>query len=144
MWYLLAGTPKGRRTFRVSRIERVRRTGIAAEIPDGLDLAGEWESAQRDFEVRMRVVQVVVDVAEKSVLAFSAAIGGWTDVHEEPGSSVGWRRFTVSVPHPRAAAIHLAPFGGDVRVVSPEEVRTELARLGAALVATNSPPSAIP
>ncbi|HZU79663.1 MAG TPA: YafY family protein [Acidimicrobiales bacterium] len=139
VWYLLAGTDRGRRTFRVSRIAAVAGTEEPAVVPDGLDLAGEWESAQRDFFDRLRVVEVVVDVAEDTVLPFTGTMDSWVslEAHADGAGAPGWRRFSISVPHERAAAWRLAPFGASVRVVSPGSVREELARIGRELLQTN-------
>lgn len=144
VWYLLAGTAQGRRTFRVSRVHGATPTEERAEVPEGFDLSAEWDAAQRDFVQRMHVVEVEVEVAERVVLALTAALRGWTDVTEAEGGSDGWRRLTVSVPHARVAAAELARFAGDVRVISPPEVRAELARIGAELVARNSAASDAP
>jgi predicted DNA-binding transcriptional regulator YafY len=58
VWYLLAGTAHGRRTFRVSRVRAVRPTTLAVELPPSFDLAAEWASAQRDFLGALQVVRV--------------------------------------------------------------------------------------
>jgi len=138
VWYLLAGTAQGRRTFRVSRVHGAARTEEPAEVPEGFDLSAAWESAQRDFVERMQVVEVELEIAERSVLALTSALRGWTSIDEAAGSSEGWRRLTISVPHARVAASELSRFGGDVRVISPPEVRAELARIGAELVAAHA------
>lgn len=138
VWYLLAGTDQGRRTFRLSRVSGVRERDAPVELPEGFDLAGEWATSQREYAERMRVVDVELDVAEGSVLSVTTWLGSWAPVTELAGAPAGWRRFTVSVPHAAAAAGELARFGGDVRVRSPEEVRRALARIGAALTAANA------
>lgn len=138
VWYLLAGTEDGRRTFRVSRVQRVTVTELPAEVPDGFELKAAWAEAERDFRGRMAAVAVEVEVAASSVLAFTGAFRGWA-VAEALGDGGGpWRRFRVAVPHLRGAAVNLAPFGDAVRVVSPPELRAELRRIGEALVRANS------
>ena len=137
VWYLLAGTADGRRTFRVSRIDAVVRTEEPFDLPPGFDLAGEWDTVQREFTARMQVTEVTLDVAEGAVLGLTAAFGGWTSVAEQPGASDGWRRVVLGVPHWRAAVGELARFGADVRVHAPAELRQELARIGAGLVAAH-------
>lgn len=141
VWYLLAGTAQGRRTFRVSRVTSVSPTGEPADLPEGFDLGAEWEDAEADFAARLRVVEVTVEVAEEAVLPLSATFGGWAGLHEagEPPPDAGWRRFRLAVPHLRAAAVNLAAFGADVRVIEPDALRVELARIGEALVAANGP-----
>ncbi len=143
VWYLLAGTAGGRRTFRLSRMTAVTPLDEPAEVPAGFDLAAEWDDAEADFAARMQVTQVVVDVAEPAVLGVSAAFGGWgaglDDVDADGPAEEGWRRLRLSVPHLRAAAANLAPFGAAVRVVEPEALRTDLHRIGRELVTAHRP-----
>jgi predicted DNA-binding transcriptional regulator YafY len=138
VWYLLAGTDKGRRTFRVSRIKAVEQTSDPVELPEGFDLRGEWESAEREFLASMQMLEVKFEVAERSVLAASAAFRGWSRVEEGERLRAGWRSLVVHVPSVRAAAVQLAGFGSDVRVESPQAVRDELARIGEELVGANA------
>lgn len=138
VWYLLAGTDQGRRTFRASRVQGVAPTDEPVELPEGFDLGEEWMSAQRDFVARMHVVDVELEVTEGAVLGLTAAFGGWTPLEEVPGGAPGWRRFTLGVPHLRVAVNELARFGSDVRVHAPAELRTALAGLGAALVSAHA------
>lgn len=135
VWYLLAGTDRGRRTYRLSRLHRVTVTEQAAELPEGLDLASEWASAERDFLARTRSVEVELEVADRAVLFMTSVFRGWAGVDERPGAQPGWRRFVLSLPHAPGAAGQLAAFGGDVRVLAPAEVKDELARIGRELVA---------
>ncbi|MGH9091900.1 MAG: helix-turn-helix transcriptional regulator, partial [Acidimicrobiales bacterium] len=139
VWYLLAGTDRGRRTFRVSRVTSVAAADEPAVVPEGFDLDAEWGAAEADFAARLRVVDVVVDVAETAVLGLSAVFRGWAGLDEVAGTPPdgGWRRFRVSVPHHQAAVASLAPFGAAVRVVEPASVRADLARIGQELVAAN-------
>jgi predicted DNA-binding transcriptional regulator YafY len=143
VWYLLAGTESGRRTFRVSRVVAVTPLDEAAAVPEGFDLAAEWDDAEADFAARLQVVDVVVDVAEPAVLGVSAAFRGWAglgdiDTGEPPDE--GWRRLRLSVPHLRAAVANLAPFGAAVRVIEPDALRTDLLRIGEELMAANRRP----
>lgn len=138
VWYLLGGTDGGRRTFRVSRVHAVAPTDEPAELPDGFDLAGAWDEAQRDFRGRMAVVEVELEVAASAVLRLTAMLRGWASVGEDRAVRPGWRRITASFPDVRVAAVNLATWADTVRVVSPPEVRQELRRLGEALVRANT------
>lgn len=143
VWYLLAGTAAGRRTFRVSRVAGVALTEEPADLPEGLDLADEWASAVHDFQDRMQGVTVEVAVVEAAVLRLTTALGGWAAVEAgtDDAAAPGWRHLSFAVPHPRAAVAVLAPFGGDVRVLSPDAVRADLARLGRDLAAVHGDPA---
>ena len=48
-WYLVASTPDGMRTYRVSRIESASMLDIACNRPPDFDLAGYWNSSTQRF-----------------------------------------------------------------------------------------------
>ena len=50
VWYLVAGTDAGQRTFRVGRITAVEPTGEPAERPADFDLASAWEQISANVE----------------------------------------------------------------------------------------------
>lgn len=139
VWYLLGGTSEGRRTFRLSRIEAMAVTDQPAELPDEFDLVGEWTRAQGEFVAKMGALDVHLEVADRCVLPLTASMRGW--VHASHADSVaplpGWCLISAKVPHLKAAAAHLAPFGADVRVRSPKALEDELARIGWELVAAH-------
>jgi len=136
-WYLMAGTDKGRRTFRVSRVTGVTATGEAAVVPEGFDLALEWAEAERTFAETMAVVDVDIEVAADAVLRVTAALHGWLTVTELETGMYGWRWLRVSFPHDDVAAWTLAPYGGLVRVIGPDRVREQLLQIGEGLVAAH-------
>jgi predicted DNA-binding transcriptional regulator YafY len=141
-WYLLAGTPAGRRTFRVSRVEEITLTEDAAVLPDGFDLAGEWHEAERDFTRHISLVEVDLEVAPSAVLRLTAMLRGWVEYEELEGTTdeepSGWRHLRASFPHLEVAAGSLAPFGSDIRVSSPEELRRRLVEIGEGLVSSHT------
>ena len=47
VWYLVAGTDAGMRTFRVNRVRSVAVTQDPVERPDGFDLETHWRSVDR-------------------------------------------------------------------------------------------------
>src|SRR5262250_1776663 len=53
-WYLVANTPRGFRTYRVSRIERANLLDQPCERPHDFDLAGYWKSSTAEFRERLR------------------------------------------------------------------------------------------
>jgi len=50
VWYLIAGTDAGQRTFRVGRITAVEPTGEPADRPADFDLASAWEQISANVE----------------------------------------------------------------------------------------------
>lgn len=50
MWYLFAATPRGLRTYRVSRILEARLLDEAAQRPPNFDLAAAWRESTKEFQ----------------------------------------------------------------------------------------------
>lgn len=61
-WYLMSGTDRGPRTFRVSRIDRAEALDAPAIRPDGFDLPRAWAEFSAAFEASMPLVAVRVRV----------------------------------------------------------------------------------
>src|SRR5213596_2842202 len=49
-WYLVARTPEGFRTYRVSRIEEARLLDARSERPENFDLAAYWKLSTEQFQ----------------------------------------------------------------------------------------------
>jgi predicted DNA-binding transcriptional regulator YafY len=136
-WYLLAGAEVGLRTFRVSRVRNVARTDDPVERPEDFDLNQAWEEVQRRMPQRVDTIVVELRVHPD---AARMVPGRWTQMEPaRPGRSplkgtAAWSRFRAPFPNAQLAAAELARFVGRVEVLSPAEVRTELARIGHDLV----------
>jgi predicted DNA-binding transcriptional regulator YafY len=132
-WYLIAGTAEGLRTFRVSRVRSVSRTDEAVERPEDFDLAQAWEAVVEQIPQRTDGLAVDLRVAPEVLGWIRASLSGWARLtlldppHEQDGT--GWTQFRATFPNASAAAANLASFGARVEVLSPPEVRHELARI---------------
>jgi predicted DNA-binding transcriptional regulator YafY len=67
VWYLVAATDDGLRTFRVSRVRSVERTGHAAVRPEGFDLADAWSKVVEEVD-ELRSPAAVLVAAEPSAV----------------------------------------------------------------------------
>ncbi|ACQ81306.1 Helix-turn-helix type 11 domain protein [Beutenbergia cavernae DSM 12333] len=132
VWYLVAGTDKGRRTFRVDRIAGVTLSEEAAERPAELELERVWESVVAEMEERRSLVPATVLTDARLLPVLRDRFGRHCEQLEELDG--GRVRVRVAAHLPVGVAQELAGFGGAVDVVEPEEVRAELARLGAELL----------
>lgn len=137
VWYLIAGTAKGQRTFRVDRIQAAEVTDQVAVRPDGFDLTREWERVVGEMEQRRSLLSATVLIAERLVPILRDHFGR----HCEPLETQVDGRVRVRVAAPMALSIaeQLAGWGAAVEVLEPPAVRAELARLGAELVARYGP-----
>ncbi|MGW4891421.1 helix-turn-helix transcriptional regulator [Kitasatospora sp. NPDC004240] len=131
VWYLLAGTDRGRRTFRVDRITEAETTGDPAERPDDFTLATAWREVVGEVEERRSRTWATVLLGSEHVRVLRDRFGRHCRV--EGGTDDGRIRVRLGAPTPLDLARHLAGWGALVEVVEPPSVRTELARLGAEL-----------
>jgi predicted DNA-binding transcriptional regulator YafY len=138
VWYLVADSDGAPRLFRVSRVASAEVDQAPVRRRDGVELAQLWESLRRQVEDRPAEVPVVARVRREWLDMFgricaanleepvdgaaAAAAGGgeWVEVR---------LRFSA-VP----AARTLLSFGGNVEVISPSEVRADLASTAAEVV----------
>ena len=131
IWYLLAGTERGQRTFRIDRIIAAEPTGQPAERPDDFALAAEWEQIAGEVEQRRSRTWATVVVEDRFVPVLQTQFGRHCHADGEPGR--GRTRVRVGAPTPLDIARHLAGWGAMIEVTEPESVQAELARIGAEL-----------
>jgi len=137
VWYLVAGTDKGRRTFRVDRIVEAAPTDLVAERPADFELADEWERVVAEVEQRRSLLSATVLIAGRLLPVLRDQFGRHcTEVETLADGRV---RVRVAAPMALSIAETLAGWGAAVEVLEPESVRAELARLGAELVARYGP-----
>ncbi|SOD97249.1 helix-turn-helix transcriptional regulator [Blastococcus haudaquaticus] len=132
-WYLVAGTNKGQRTFRVDRIRTAEPTGEQAERPDDFALAGAWRDVVGEVEQRRSRTEATVLVDTRFVHVLQDQFGR----HCEPDGEHedGRARVRLGAPTALDIARTLAGWGTGVEVLEPSAVRSELARIGAELSA---------
>lgn len=135
-WYLVAGTAKGVRTFRVWRVRSVTPTAEPAERPDGFDLAETWAEVVAEMD-RVRTASGVEALAEPDTVgALRFHWGTNLVVHDDaPARADGRIPVTIGGPSWDAVVDQLAGYGGGLEVTSPAPARARLAEIGAQLVA---------
>ncbi|WP_063014593.1 helix-turn-helix transcriptional regulator [Nocardia nova] len=133
VWYLIAGTDRGRRTYRVDRMSEVTVGDGVADVPADFDLAQAWSEIVEQMEHRRGEVSAIVHADPEIVPVLRDRLGRHC---AEDGPVDGGRvRLRISAHLPRAIAEQLAGFGGRLEVVAPESIRRELAALAAELTA---------
>jgi predicted DNA-binding transcriptional regulator YafY len=133
IWYLLAGTDKGQRTFRVDRINAAVVTELEAHRPADFDLSEAWEQVVDEVEQLRSLVSATVLVESRFVRILQDQFGRHSEVQGRQPD--GRTRLRLSAPMPISIAQVLAGWGAMVEVVDSGPVQAELARLGAELVA---------
>jgi predicted DNA-binding transcriptional regulator YafY len=132
IWYLLAGTQDGQRTFRVNRIVDAEVTEQLAERPDDFELSESWQRVVTEVEQQRSLVSATVLVQARFVSVLQTQFGR----HCEVGNTAddGRVRVRLAAPTPLMIAQHLAGWGALLEVVESDTVQAELARLGGELV----------
>lgn len=154
-WYLVADRQGRPRLFRADRVAAATVTDAPVRRRDGVELADAWDVLRQEVErrpagvrVRGRVRRGVLDRFVRIVGVNLAAVlpeeGAGTSAGEREGEDCGpdggadggadggW--VTVELTYPVLRAVRqLLQFGSDVRVLSPPEALTELARATADL-----------
>lgn len=131
IWYLLAGTGKGQRTFRVDRIGRLTVTGDEFERPADFVLDEAWSRLVGTIEERRSRTWATVLIPERFLWVLQDHFG--RHCHAGPALGDGRVPVRVGAPEPRDIARTLSGWGSAVEVVEPPEVRAELARIGSEL-----------
>ncbi|MBA2253995.1 MAG: WYL domain-containing protein [Chloroflexi bacterium] len=131
VWYLVAGTDRGQRTFRVDRIVDAVVTDVAAQRPVDFELSEAWARVVDEVEQRRSLVSASVLIDARLLAVLRSQFGR----HCNLISSLDDGRVRVRLAAPTATSIaeHLAGWGATVEVEGPESVRAELGRLGAEL-----------
>jgi len=132
VWYLVAGTVKGQRTFRVDRIVEAEVTDLPAERPADFELSQAWEQVVDVVEQRRSLLSATVLIEARFVPVLRDHFGRHCEVEGPVGD--GRLRVRVAAPTPLMIAQQLAGWGSLVEVEEPESLRAELARIGAELV----------
>jgi predicted DNA-binding transcriptional regulator YafY len=140
VWYLLAGTDKGQRTFRVDRIVEADVTDSPAARPDDFDLADAWERVVDEVEQKRSLVSATVLIDQRFVRVLRIQFGRHCEVLENLAD--GRARVRLASNTPLMIAQVIAGWGALVEVLDSEPVKAELSRIGSELIARYGGPSA--
>lgn len=135
VWYLVANTEKGLRTFRVSRIQSAQPLDSPAIRPNDFNLEAEWERIITDIETMRTTIEVEVIAEQRVVKAVRYQFAGRAVVGERLAD--GRQTLTVSDNGVRPLAAQLACHGSAVTVIDPSpELKAEFTRIATELAET--------
>jgi predicted DNA-binding transcriptional regulator YafY len=130
-WYLVARTPDGMRTYRVSRMERARVLERPCRRPPDFDLAEYWRSStdrlQRQRPRYDAILRLEARAAEKLRMWRSASPASLP-----APDAAGWVTLRVAFDDEDQACFVALGLGADAEVVEPAGLRR---RVGAAVAA---------
>jgi predicted DNA-binding transcriptional regulator YafY len=131
IWYLLAGTKTGQRTFRVDRILDATVTDLLAERPAGFELSEEWQRVVDEVERQRSLVSATVRIDARLVWVLRGQFGRHCEVVGTTAD--GKADVRLAAPTPLMIAQDLAGWGAKIEVIESDAVKAELARMGAEL-----------
>jgi predicted DNA-binding transcriptional regulator YafY len=130
VWYFVADTDNGQRTFRVGRVNSVELTTEAAVRPAGFDLAEAWAKIAANIE-EMRSphhIDAIVDADLVTVLRWM--FDRQLTVIADPGEETARVTVRLGGPSVERIAAQIAGFGSRVTVTGPPAARDYLGRIG--------------
>lgn len=131
IWYLVAGTNDGQRTFRIDRVIDAVMSDLDAERPADFELSLAWQRVVDEVEHHRSLVSATVLISAELLPVLRTQFGRHCAV-DSPLDD-GRIRVRLSAPMPVMIAEHIAGWGAHVEVLEPTSVRTELARIGTEL-----------
>jgi predicted DNA-binding transcriptional regulator YafY len=131
IWYLIAGTEQGQRTFRVDRILEAEPTDQPFGRPDDFTLTSAWEQVVGEVEQRRSRTWATVLIDARFVPVLRDHFGRHCHADNQLGD--GRALVRIAAPTPLDIARNLAGWGAMIEVIEPPTVQAELARIGAEL-----------
>ena len=126
VWYLVAASDGGVRTYRVSRVRTVIPTHEPAARPTDFDLAAYWAESISAYEREAPRVTVTIRIDPAVIGVLADAVGGQavrqaeTIAAEDPD---GWVHLRVTADWPEEVPARLIGLGGRAEILDPPEVR---------------------
>jgi predicted DNA-binding transcriptional regulator YafY len=121
-WYLVARTPEGMRTFRVSRMREAVALAMGFERPKGFNLARWWQQSTERLRATKEGFAARLALSPEA----SASMEPWIAMRPvETGEKMpaGWKAFAVDFDSAYAARFVALGLGSSARVLEPEGLR---------------------
>ncbi len=136
-WYLVASTPDGFRTYRVSRIETATLLETPSERPSGFDLAEYWKSSTQRFREGLPRYYATLRLERRAATWMKM----WRTASpvEDVGipDDRGWTTLRVEFDHEEQACFVVLGLGARAEVIEPASLRERVALDAAAGMSTS-------
>ena len=144
IWYLLAHTDAGMRTFRIGRVQSALVTDAPAVRPADFDLADAWQSVVSNVRELRTQVRVTIRLDHRHVWPLRGQFGDDLSLIELAGDAETPDNLVLAIigaPSVERVAEHLAGWGSAIEVLDPPEVRQHLVQIARELLARYEEPS---
>lgn len=133
VWYLVAGTEQGLRTYKVGRVTSITATLDPVDRPKDFELSTAWRSLATRVEERMLAATVRARAERSALPILQGLFGARLRIGGELAD--GWVEVEADGPSSDVLAAQLAGLGSRVEVLGPPEARKRLAYLAGELAA---------
>lgn len=134
VWYMVANTDRGIRTYRLSRISDVTQLDAPVDRPADFDLDKAWEAIVTTVSERFAGLTVRVTVHAEAMWPFRRVFGGRHEVIAEHDD--GSFEVVITEVSPRSLAAQIAGFGAAIELIDPPaDVTAEMTRVASELAA---------
>jgi predicted DNA-binding transcriptional regulator YafY len=127
-WYLVARTPRGMRTYRVSRMRAVTPLAISFQRPARFDLAKHWKRSVSELEAQRRrynATLLLSPQAAESLIRWCVARPAATPIPKD--APPGWVAMQVDFESEEHALFVALGIGARARVMGPEQLQQRAA-----------------
>ncbi len=128
VWYLIADTEAGQRTFRIDRVTSVEGTGEPVVRPKGFDLARSWALVRDEINSRHVSCWARGTAAPEVVPMLRMALAN--RVRIGPAGNDGRVEIEAGGASALSLAVEIAGFGHRIELTEPAEVCAHLVRIG--------------
>jgi predicted DNA-binding transcriptional regulator YafY len=126
-WYLVARTPEGFRTYRVSRIENARLLDETFDRPAGFDLAAHWEAATEELRKGRARYEATLRLEPEAAASFQRWRRAPPRPPSDPTDSEGWVTMRVLFEDEEQARFVTLGLGPRVDILEPKPLRKAVA-----------------
>jgi len=127
-WYLVARTPRGMRTYRISRMRAVTVLAVTFTRPARFNLARHWQRSVQEFAAQWQRCSLTLLLAPDAVELLTP----WCVMRAVPalapaGAPPGWNVVEVEFESERQAIFVALGLGSRGRVLAPEPLCSRIA-----------------
>ena len=135
-WYLVGRSTRNTSVFRLESIHAVRSLPKHFERPKGFNLANLWREEVSRFETSLRRAKATIRIAPTALSRIDRLGADAAElIHAARPDERGWREAIIWIESINHAASLLLGFSTDIEVITPEELRAELAQRAARVCA---------
>lgn len=136
IWYVVANTDSGLRTYRLSQMLSLTDTAESFERPRDFDLPAYWQSSTAQFEREIYVAVAKVRATRIGISRLrdiSPAVREAIDAMKPELDATGWTTLDVPIEEEVWATREMTRIGAEIEVLEPPTLRARMAAIATQL-----------